>query len=725
MGGLYSRVKTWVSLEDVTHTDLNAEFDNVLTNFVPLMIDDYSTDVTQMQVTADPGELASESKATTLAGELARLRHMIKEITGKSYWYQSPADSLSGLAAAIGTSVSVNRLVSGRIRSTSDQPIFLVPHGAARTVTCKGATTNFLYYVEGTQYTISSDVTLTSLTAAPSSNNTALINDASAADQDWTKYQGEDGSIIPIDNIGSEITALVGKYAAFKLAGVGTEYFIARVETDYLSCAFRGYFFDSSDNPITRTGYTNNDTLTLMKLAWIFAKSDGTLTVSYTNPVWSKDEPSSPATGDYWYDYDNVKWKKYDTSSFIDADATLIGVCIQDTTNTVGARSFEFFKSWSEENSIEAVFNSNTQVQSKWVGSGISVYGDVFRNERSRFSWDITTDLESGVSENPSTTYYLYVSEDGESFISDQKPYDRREDLLGYYHPYQSWRCVGSFFNNASSNITSVSTYFSRIGDASLSEPQTAASGIIFLERTQILDGSGGAFTKVLPPAALWRGNRITFVRADQTLANQITLDFYGSEAQVSPVGSKTTYKLCTKGESVTLMSDGTNIYVVGQYIPGDTIANGVIAIGATTSAPTKASGIGIDRMLWCRRKDRLHGFFEYQQTNTTSSAAGSGDYLFGALPTGLTIDTAKVTVYATVEGAGAWVNKNNVGPADIGGGASNLVGCVSVYDTTQVRIFALNAAGGGAIGSGYFGTNSTDYHICANYSVPITGWEA
>lgn len=559
MGGLYSRVKTWVSTEDVNYSDLNAEFDNILTNFVPLMIDDYSTDVTQMQVTADPGELATESKATTLAGELARLRHMIKEITGKTYWYQSPSDSLAGLASAVGTSVSVNRLISGRLRSSSDFPTFLVPSGVARTVTCKGASTNFLYYVNGTQYTISSDVTLTSLTAAPSSNNTCLVNDANASDQDWTKYQGEGDTVIPIDTVGSEITALVGKIAAFKIAGTTDEYFIARVETDHLHKAFRGFFLDSSDVPIPRAGYTNNDTITLMKLAWIFAKTDGTLTVCYTNPVWAKTEPSSPASGDFWYDLDNLTWKKYDTSSYISAGATLIGVCIQDTTNTVGARSFEFFKSWSDENTVELTFNSTTQMQSKHQGSGLSVWGETFRNDRSLMTWTMTTDLESVVTEGSSTYYYFYVTEDGDTKISDIRPYDRTEDLLGYYHPYQSWRCVGWAYNNASSNLTvdAFGSYFRRYAKDTILPVQTATANIEIVDSVIPLNSSGGAFTRYLPPAAYCRGKTLTFIKTNSDIA-AITIDAYGSET----INGATTIALTAQYECVSLLSDGVSWYI-------------------------------------------------------------------------------------------------------------------------------------------------------------------
>ncbi len=146
-GSLQPRVKTWVDDEDVTYSDLNAEFDNVLLAMQPLLIDDYSANVLQMQVTTDPGEVGTESVATTLAGELARLRFMLKEVTGKTNWYESPVSSIAGLSNAIGSGLTDNRLVSGRVRTGSQQPTFLVPHGAARTVTLKGLTTNFLYFV--------------------------------------------------------------------------------------------------------------------------------------------------------------------------------------------------------------------------------------------------------------------------------------------------------------------------------------------------------------------------------------------------------------------------------------------------------------------------------------------------------------------------------------------------------------------------------------------------
>jgi hypothetical protein len=552
-GSLQDRVKTWVSGEDVEYDDLNAEFDNVLYAMQPLLIDDYSYDATQMQVTVDPGEAGTESLATTLAGELARIRFILKEITGENYWYESPSSSLAGLENVVGSGLTSNRLVSGRVLSTSAQPAFLVPNGAARTIKLDGTPTSFLYYIDGTQYTISTDITLTPLTAAPSSNNTCLIDDAIASDQYWTKYMGEDGTSIPVDAMGTEITSLVGKFAAFKLDnGAATEYFTAYVKSSTsLTKARRGYFFDSTDAPKPRVVYSNNDTITLLKLTWVFATTDGTLTATYSNPVWSDDEPSSPATGDYWFDLGENTWKVYGVSSFSVANAILVGVCAQDTTNTIGARSFEFFDAYDQANTIELFAESNTQVKSRRPGQ-VNVWGTLIKNDQNLHTWDMTLDLESGVSETSSTYYYFYLTETGDKIISDKKPHDRREDLQGYYHPSNSWRCVGWAFNNSSSHLEQIESYF-HAKEAEVIRSVLATDSI--LKRDGINKLSGASFVSYLPDAALCRGERYKFYHAGTSLTQIYSITAFGAQL----VGLATTVKMHTNGQFLEIESDGAN----------------------------------------------------------------------------------------------------------------------------------------------------------------------
>jgi len=464
MGATFSRLKNWIA-ETLTYADLNAEIDNILNNLTPSGVDDYSTNTTQMRVTTDPGEVGTESLATSLAGEVERLRFAIKEIKGTdvAQWYSSSSYSLGSLGTAIGGGLPNNRLASGRTRSgaspASSQSIALVPHGTDRTVTLKGATTNFVYFIAGTQYTISTDVTLTSLTAAPSTNNTCLVNDAGCSDQEDTKYLGEYGSEITVDNMGTEISALIGKLAAFKLDnGSTSEYFVARVHSaTQLTHIRRGQLFDSADAEFPRIVFSDNDTITLMKLAWIFAKTDGTLTVSYGNPRVSKDEPVTPASGDYWFDTVNNVWKIYNATTWDTAGATLVGYCMQTTSACIAARSFDYYKAHDDLNTLELEQYDNTEIRSRRRGDVIVVNGTGVKYDPDFVRWDIDTDLDTGA-EAADTLYFLYVTESGESFISVTGPTFMPE-RRGLYHPSHTYRCVGQVHNNSSSNFEALISY--------------------------------------------------------------------------------------------------------------------------------------------------------------------------------------------------------------------------------------------------------------------------
>ena len=102
-GGLYSHTTRADGLT-LTAAIYNADHQNHIDNHNTEQIDDYSTDATQMKLTADPGEVGTESLSTNLAGELARLRFAIKEIKGTNQWYESidkSADSSNVIAQRV------------------------------------------------------------------------------------------------------------------------------------------------------------------------------------------------------------------------------------------------------------------------------------------------------------------------------------------------------------------------------------------------------------------------------------------------------------------------------------------------------------------------------------------------------------------------------------------------------------------------------------------------
>lgn len=359
------------------------------------------------------------------------------------------------------TTSSANRIVSGQAMTASAAPDFIRSDGATNAADILGTATNLIVTINGVEVTVATDITLSSLTVAPSTNNTASINDSTYADQDWTKYIGEYGDTLPITSAGSEITSRVGQFAAFKLS---TEYFIGYIKsaTEIVNC-YRGYFLDSAGSPVVREVLTNSDTVTLMNLGWVFVDNSGTTgDVAYTTPVWSGVEPASPATGDYWFDIANNDWKRYDGADFVTIDRTLIGLVVLDSTNCVASRSFDFDVSFTPLLNFDIELASVTQVQMKQKQGQVNVYGTNINYQYNQLVWDITTDLATGLTEASSTVYYCYITENGEPKIDVEKPYIKRDiRYIGQddktkvmYHPYESWRYVGHFYNDSSSDIT-------------------------------------------------------------------------------------------------------------------------------------------------------------------------------------------------------------------------------------------------------------------------------
>lgn len=359
-----------------------------------------------------------------------------------------------------------NRVVSGKTRSSSNQPAYITPNGAALSLIIDATPTPLTLDINGADVSVAADITISSLTAAPSSNNTCLVDDTSAADQHDTRLWGEPEhrKIITIDTAGSEITALVGKYAAFMIDnGSATEYILAYVKSaTELTQVRRGFFFDSSLNPKNRIVFSNNDTITLLKLGWIFVENNGTTAdVTYTNPVWSFTSPGGPATGDYWYDLANSVWKRYDGASFQIINRTLVGMFCNTTAACVGARCIDFFARYDKLNEIVPLKFSTEIVKGSMTNQKVKVAGSYIDFGHSLPTWNITTDLATSAdmydaSEQASRMYYLYITDTGDTMISDISPYFRA-DLFGEYHPHNPWRCVGLVYNNGSSNLMGAS----------------------------------------------------------------------------------------------------------------------------------------------------------------------------------------------------------------------------------------------------------------------------
>lgn len=452
MAGLFTRVKTWLKLETLKTADINAEFDNVITNFIPAKIDDYSSSVSQMRIQTNPGTEGAESQATSMAGEIERLRYVINRALGTTYWYDNPNTSLTALA--ISAQTSKNRIDSGLV-NTDSQPSFLVPDtGTNANVRLKASATNLVVYIDGVLITVTADLVLA---LASSSTYSLAVNDATLTGTQSSKSWGENDTVLGCDT-SSGAAPTANTYQAWKIVHSSvTEYFYAQYDSStQLSNAKRGNFFNTSAAAIPRVPTSDNDVITLCRAAYIFFTyplSVPTLEVTYNKPAVSFDIPAAPSSGDFWLDLGTGIWKKYNGSAFVDAMAVFIGIAVVDGSNCVAARSMDISKGFAATNSVTIENIDVATVRGKELYQKISVYGSTNEFFTDRLMWSMTADLDSGITESANTTYYFYVTSQGDKIISDVAPHDRRFDLLGFYHTHKPWRCVGSSFNDGSSNL--------------------------------------------------------------------------------------------------------------------------------------------------------------------------------------------------------------------------------------------------------------------------------
>lgn len=466
----FPRVHNWGLDETITSAALNAEFNNVLNNLNPPGMGSYSDTVATMKLQTSPGGLGSESLATSLAGELERLRYMLAQITGNTLWYQLPSNSIAGLVAAIGTGLPANRIASGRTTGNSSMLCALIPAGNTASVTLSASSvTPFNYYVNGTAYSITASQAI-SLAVANSTPATAQSNvtDPVSALPDYgqTKGLGMYNTTYGVLTASAAFGTFVGQVCGFKLTATvsGTaEYGVAFIQsTSAMNNVWRGCMFDSSANRVVQQDIAHialtPSVVTLLKTSWLFANTGLSLAVTYNNPVVSAVQPTSPATGDYWFDLTSTAWKTFNSTTWVQANATLIGLALQDTANCVAARTFESYVAVSGLHDIPLTQSSTAAIAAQnWFGR-VSVFGSTSNFGPSKPSWT-SANLDSGLVLSASTTYFLYLKENGTPLMSNQFPIYRR-DLLGLYHPSETWRALGTVnTDSATAFSTTVKTF--------------------------------------------------------------------------------------------------------------------------------------------------------------------------------------------------------------------------------------------------------------------------
>lgn len=261
------------------------------------------------------------------------------------------------------------------------------------------------------------------------------------------------------------------------------------------------------------------------------------------------------------------------------------------------------------------------------------------------------------------------------------------------------------------------------IGSAGNRSYRTANSTDSITTADDTVSYSGASFTATFPTAASsGAGKRYTICHDGTPLTQVYTLATTGGDTLGGLASGA--YKLCTN-ETVTFESDGvSNFKVIDHKTSCNWIDAGTITIGATTTAPTKASGITLDKVRWRREGKDAIIQYGYRQSNTTSAAAGTGDYLFG-LPSGIVADTTYIDLENTgAIGPGNFPSRNNIGPAHATMNTTNGVGYASLYSTTQFRILVVGPSDGGVVCGTLRRVTDPDLAYGALIRVPVVDWQ-
>jgi hypothetical protein len=103
-------ITTRTAGESIDATKYNADHQNHVDHNVPADINDYSNDTTQMRSAVDPGLVGAEVLATTLAGELERVRFVLKAFIGGTWWYDLANRFLTSIKGISATATQAKNL---------------------------------------------------------------------------------------------------------------------------------------------------------------------------------------------------------------------------------------------------------------------------------------------------------------------------------------------------------------------------------------------------------------------------------------------------------------------------------------------------------------------------------------------------------------------------------------------------------------------------------------
>lgn len=394
---------------------------------------------------------------------------------------------LDGAAVDPGLLTSDPHRITGGALDAYDYPAFLSAAGTGNGLVSDflAASTDFTAYINNVLTTYTVDTQFTSLTAAPSSNNTCLIDDTSLSGY-FTRELGEiDRRPIIIDTIGSEISDRDGEIAAFK---VNSEIFLAEIDTsnNKLWPIYRGWAGTE------RSSLSNNGTITLMQINALLIKSDGSTRIASTYyPQSVTTSPAAGTAGKIYYERSTNK-VGYDTGSSIDYTYIVVGYAVCDDTDCL----------YVEHEPIDRVYKDDIAVDF-WIKDGDTAvikagsYASI-NGQKVRYQTDYavtTSDIDAGDSLTVNSVIYFYGKADGSVVIGHTAPrlFDAR--LQGYYHPFRGYRCIGAVWINPADDFAVKRQ--ERKSPEAVYDAVVPVGTIVAYNPGWYGDGSNGSFTSV------------------------------------------------------------------------------------------------------------------------------------------------------------------------------------------------------------------------------------
>lgn len=341
------------------------------------------------------------------------------------------------------------QIQSGKETAASGAPDFLSAAGVGNGLTADiaAATTSLVMLINNAEVSLTADQQYTGLTAAPSTNNTMLVNDTAISGSDDELTRGEIGNVpIAFDTVGSEIDTREGEVHAFLTAN--SEVVLARIGT-ITAGAGNIYPLKRGWAGTSRAAVANNDSWTLLQINTLLVKDDALTFVSSDEYPTSVDtSPALGNTGRIYFER-STRNQTYDDGTTVSSEYIVIGYAIADDTDCLWVEHFDFDLSWSKIIDVDyEIFDTTTIRIRRGSLLGIkSLSFEVFDD----IDLDTTTDLDSGESLTASKDLFIYAKPDGNFTLSHvvPRPFDYFKG--GRYHPLDYYRYVGSVEINASS----------------------------------------------------------------------------------------------------------------------------------------------------------------------------------------------------------------------------------------------------------------------------------